>query len=112
VINKIKKTFKLNVNKKLLSNVFSLGVLQIANYIIPLLTLPYLVRVIGVERIGLLAFVTSITVYFMMLSDYGFNLSATKQISDSRELHEQYSKIFNEVLGIKLIIVCFSFVLF
>lgn len=97
-------------NKRLISNILSLGTLQIVNYILPLITTPYLVRVIGIENFGLLAFVTAFTMYFLLLSDYGFDLSATKQISDNRENHDAYSKIFCEVLGIKFALVFFSLI--
>ena len=41
--------FKTEGSKRLLSNSFSLAILQGANYILPLITLPYLVNVLGVE---------------------------------------------------------------
>ena len=108
MIKRIKLIFTADANKRLSSNIFSLGSLQIANYILPLVTIPYLVRVIGIENFGLLAFVTAVTMYFLLLSDYGFNLSATKQISDNREDLEACSKIFSEVLGVKFILVITS----
>lgn len=100
----------LKSNKKIMPNIFSLFSLQIVNYVIPLLTFPYLVRIIGIENFGLLAFVTSITTYFVVLSDYGFNLSATKQISDNRDSPKDYSRIFNEVLTVKLAFSLISFI--
>ncbi|MCT7358574.1 flippase [Thalassolituus pacificus] len=96
-------------HRRLLSNILSLGTMQIVGYILPLLTVPYLVRVLGVEKFGLLAFATALNMYFLMLSDYGFNLTATKQISDARDDKGKYSDIFIEVLGVKLILVVFCF---
>ena len=91
--------------KRLVENMVSLGFLQGINYILPLLTVPYLVRVLGINYFGLLAFVTAIIAYFSLVADYGFDLSATKQISDNRKDRETYSRIFNEVLSIKVFFV-------
>ena len=108
--NKVKSIFISENNKRLLSNIISLGSLQIVNYLLPLITIPYLIRVVGVERFGLISFASAFTMYFVLLSDYGFNLSATKQVSDNRENCEEYSRIFCEVLVVKFILVVFSFV--
>lgn len=73
MIKKLKNKFKSEDNKRLLSNYFSLAILQGVNYILPLLTLPYLVRVLGIKDYGLLAFSGVTVAYFGVLTDYGFN---------------------------------------
>jgi len=89
------------VRRKLIGNMFWLYTLQGLNYMIPLAVLPYLVRVLGVERYGLVAFAQSLAQGFIFLTDYGFNLSATKQISRVRDDQAEISRIFWTVMTVK-----------
>lgn len=90
------------MDKTLFRNIVSLFGIQGMNYLIPLLTLPYLVRVLDPVGYGSLGFSLAIVQYCSMLTDYGFNLSATQKIAIDREDKYKVSKVFWSVLGCKL----------
>jgi PST family polysaccharide transporter len=91
-------------------NIFSLFVLQGANYLLPLLTLPYLVRVLGPYNFGLIAFTQAFMQYFIIITDYGFNLTATRDIAICRSDTKRVSEIVCVVGLIKVLLLLFSFV--
>lgn len=109
MIKKIKAKFHSEDNKRLLSNFISLSMLQGVNYILPLLTFPYLVKTLGIENFGILAFATSTISFFQILTDFGFNLSATKEVSIHRENVSKLSEIYSAVMTIKFILIFISF---
>lgn len=80
---------------RLRHNIAALGAMQIANYLIPMLTLPYLTRTLGVESYGKVAFVQVVMAYFILLTDYGFSWSATQKIAAHRGDRELTAKIFS-----------------
>jgi len=97
--------------KALISNFFSLSVLKALNMFLPLFTLPYLVRVLGAENFGLVSFSLSIIMYFNILVSFGFELSATREISMNRDNLEKVSKIFSTVMLIKILLFIFSYII-
>lgn len=97
--------------RRVVKNIFSLGVLQGVSYLLPLITFPYLVRVLGMENFGIISFATAVITYFIVVTDYGFNLSATKDVSVSRDDHDEINRIFSSVMMIKLLMTMACFVL-
>lgn len=97
--------------KTLLENFLSLGALQIVSYIIPLINLPYLSRVLGVERFGIVFFAFAFMQYFIMLTDYGFGLSAVREIAVNRHNKNNLSNIFSAVTFIKFGLLFISFLI-
>ena len=92
------------MTKKLLrhpvvKNAISLLTVQIAKYILPLVTIPYLARILGPQEWGLVIFAQVSAQWFEMILDYGFNLSATCEISRNRDNQQQVTEIVSGVMG-------------
>ena len=109
-INKLKEVSHQEENKQLLSNFLSLTTLQAFTYILPLITLPYLVRVLGTEKFGLVMFAQAFIIFFNIFVDYGFNLSATREVSVNRDNKNKLTEIYSSVISIKLLLLVVSFV--
>lgn len=99
--------------KLLVENIFSLFVVQATNYLLPLVTFPYLVRTLGFELFGLFSFALAFIQYFVVFVDYGYNLTATRQIALIRDDRERLGSFFSTVLFVKLtlMIACFGIVI-
>lgn len=93
----------------IIKNISSLFSLRIAGYIIPLITLPYLVRVLEPVGYGIFAFCLAIIQYFSIAVNYGFDLSATKKIAESKSDKIKISVIYWNVLVARLLIAITGF---
>jgi polysaccharide transporter, PST family len=96
-------------NPSLSKNVAALFAVQIASYAPPLLTLPWLTRVLGPANFGRLSFCVAVTSYFVLLTDYGFNLSATRRVATHWDDRAGRSKIFWNTIAVKAILAVAGF---
>ena len=94
-LRKFKSWLKNDDYKNLLKNGTSLGIVQLSNYILPLITLPYLARVLGPNYFGLVMMAQATMIYLTLLTDYGFKLTATKEISKVRDNEKKVSQLYS-----------------
>ncbi len=95
-------------NKTVIENFSYLAVIQIVNLLITIATYPYLITVLGKEVFGLVVFAQAIVSYLVVLVSFGFNISATKEISINRNNKKKTSQIFSSILILKGILFLFS----
>ncbi|MBC7080594.1 MAG: oligosaccharide flippase family protein, partial [Methanothrix sp.] len=108
---KLLKLLRSDEYRVISENFLSLSLLQILVYVMPLITLPYLTRTLGVANYGLVNFAMAFNAYFQVLTDYGFGLSAVREISINREDKKKISNIFSSVMIIKGVLTIISFLI-
>lgn len=97
-MNKVKTIF---FNRDF-NNLSFLIVQNIANYVFPFLIFSYLIRTIGFEKFGLVAFINAFFSYIILIVEYGFTISATKDITLSKNDTVKISKVVSTVISVKL----------
>ena len=85
-------------DKKLLENVSFIAVLQVFNIIAPLITYPYLVRVLGMDKYGLIITAQILVGYFSILILFGSDSVCAKHVSINRDQKDSISRIYSAVL--------------
>lgn len=94
--------------KVILENFISLSALQLVGMILPLLTLPYILRVIGFDKYGLIVFSSSLVAYFTSLTDFSFQVTATRDVAVFKHSPKKLDIIYSKVLIIKLLFLLVS----
>lgn len=90
--------------KVLIKNTVMMYLLSFAKLIIPLVSLPYLTRVLSVECYGSVSFVKSLMSYLQILIDFGFLLSGTKDVINIIKKKESPNKKIGDTLYAQLIL--------
>lgn len=108
-LSKIKKQIAASKDgRTVFANFGYLSLLQVAGYVFPLISTPYLARVIGAEGFGKIAFASAIVVWIQTISDWGFNLTATRDVAQNRDDKELVSRIFSNVLWARSVLTLLS----
>src|ERR1700682_1222961 len=94
----------------LVQNALSLYGVQIASYLVPLVTIPYLARVLGATGWGLVAFAQAFGAWVALVGEYGFSLSATREVARHRDNRDKLTHILAGVLGAKLLLATVSII--
>ncbi len=97
--------------RSLAANTTALLLIQVANQLVPLVTLPYLTRTLGVETYGAYAYAMAITTLACVLTDFGFTLWATGEVARYRDDRDRVTSIYGAVTASKVGLAALSVVL-
>jgi len=85
----------------LISNFSALTLMQMIQYLAPLIVLPYLVRVIGPAKFGIISLAQAIAYYFALLPDLGMNLYAPREVALIKRDRQEIASFVGGVLVLK-----------
>jgi len=108
------KKVKIRVSSEkatIVSNYGYLLFLQGANYLLPLILLPFLVRVLGTEKYGLVMFAQSTAIILSVIVDFGFNLSGTREVSMVAKEKKKLSEVFSAIIILKIALTTAAFLI-
>ncbi|MCF0074490.1 oligosaccharide flippase family protein [Dyadobacter sp. CY261] len=103
---------KLKTHKTIISSFGYLSILQVLNMVMPLVSYPYLIRVLGTESYGLIIYITTIASYFSILVNFGYQLTATKKVAQNRHRIAKLNQIVSAVIISKVFLLLISAVIF
>lgn len=111
MFKKLRNFHRTKDGKVILENLISLSSLQIIGMILPLITLPYLIRVLGFDHYGIVILAITLINYFQSLTDFSFKITATRDVSVFRANQKKLNVIYSKVMIVKIIFLLISLIL-
>lgn len=98
--------------KRLMGNIASLAVVRGLDFIVPIVTLPYLIGVLGLEMYGLIDYAMALALYFAAFINYGFGVTAVRGIALNREDLGEVSRLYSETVAAVCLLIFISLILY
>ena len=106
MVEKIKKL----LSSRVLKNGIWLTILQLVNTVIPVITIPYVTRILGTNEYGIFSIALNWILYLQVLVEYGFGLSGSRKVALLKEnSHKELNGLFNNIISARIILLIFSF---
>lgn len=92
--------------------------LTISTYLMNFITFPYVSRILGVDRIGLVSFVDNAVNYFLIFATMGVSILGVREIATVKEDRNECSRVYSNILGMNVLftiatlIIYFAFIIF
>lgn len=99
-------------NKRVIKNAAWMTVFQAANYVIPILLIPYVSRILGVDSFGKVTYMQTIAQYATFFINFGFEYTSTRAIAVNRDNPEKLRSIFWGTIYAKMLLTVVSLLVF
>lgn len=95
------------LNSSLVQNIMALSFVQVVNYVLPFLLIPYFLKTLGADGWGKIVYIQLILQYFVVIVTYGFQWSAVNKISPIRDNIDEVNKLFSSYFVAQCILIIF-----
>lgn len=99
-------------HKQIMDNFSYITILQLFTIVAPLITYPYLVRVLGKELYGIVLSAQMLVSYVSLVVDFGSNNVCAKHVSIHRDDKDKLSEILSSVLCARFLLWIVSFAVY
>lgn len=108
MIKKIKNLAK----SKVVKNGLWLTILQVINTIIPMVTIPYITRVLGTDEYGVFSIALNWILYLQVFVEFGFGLSGARKVALIEEKgNEKLNSLYNNIISSRMVLFVISFII-
>lgn len=106
----MKKKFKLILKSKVFKNGVWLTILQIVNTVIPIVTIPYITRILGTSEYGIFSIALNWILYFQVFVEFGFGLSGARKVALLKEnAQKELNSLYNNIISSRILLFVISF---
>lgn len=106
----MKEKVKKIINSKVFKNGFWLTILQCVNTVVPLITIPYITRILGSAGYGRFSKALNLILYFQVVVEFGFGLNGARKTAITKD-HNKLQELFNNIISSRLILMFITFIL-
>lgn len=90
--------------RQIAKNFFNFTIFQFSNYLIPLITIPYIIRVVGIEKFGIISLAQAVAYYFRVVVEYGFPISGVQYVAQNQSNPKKLSEIYSNIMFIQFLL--------
>ena len=109
-MNKIKQIFQ--KEREVVRNYTFLTLIQAVNILVPLVTTPYIIQVMGAENFGKTVVCQAFLIFPITLCEFGFNITGSRDIAIQKHDLSRLSRTFSDIMGVKILLILLSLGLF
>ena len=112
MLKKIKKNKLYVNNKKIIENFSFLSMIQVVALVSPLVTYPYLIKILGLQLYGTIVFAQAVVTYLSLFVNFGYSTTGPKEVSILKDNKTLLSQFVSSVYIVKSVLWLITFVIF